>query len=187
MRDVVVTILVAAGAFYGTMIDNAVALVAQLSLGEQRHIKRACGGQFVGVLCVIVVSIGVAVALQPISTRWIGILAILPLVLAWHAWRHRHDTTRTLGRGAIASFVTTVAIGGDNLAVWIPLLRVLGVPRGAVAVGVFLVGDLTIIFAARAVATHSRVVAFSKSVAPRATPVLFLALAALVVWQCRVF
>lgn len=187
MRDVAVTVLVAAGAFYGTMIDNAIALVAQLALGEPRHHKRACTGQFVGMLCVIVVSVGGAVALQPVSTRWIGVLAVLPLALAWHAWRHRRDVTRTLGRGAVAGFITTVAIGGDNVAVWIPLLRVLGVARGALAIGVFVVGDLSLIVGARAIATHPRVVAATRSVAPRVTPVLFVALAALVVWQCRTF
>jgi cadmium resistance protein CadD (predicted permease) len=184
VRDVAVTVVVAAAAFYGTMIDNAIALVAHLALGEARHHTRACIGQFVGVLCVIVVAIGVAVALQPISTRWIGVLAVLPLALAGHAWIHRHDKNRTLGKGAIASFVTTVAIGGDNVAVWIPLLRVLGVARGALAVGVFVVGDLTLIFGARAIATHPRVITVSTSIAPRATPVLFVALAVLVLWQC---
>jgi cadmium resistance protein CadD (predicted permease) len=187
VRDAAVTVLVAAAAFYGTMIDNAIALVAQLALGEPGHHKRARTGQFVGVLCVMVVSIGVAVALQPVSTRWIGVLAVLPLALAWHAWRHRRDTARTLGRGAIASFITTIAIGGDNVAVWIPLLRVLGVERGALAIGVFVVGDLSLILVARTIATHPKVVAATKTLAPRATPVLFVALAALVVWQCRTF
>lgn len=187
VRDLGVTILVALAAFAGTMVDNLVALTAQLALSDARHHRRACVGQFTGVVCVIVIAAGAATAITPVPIRWTGVLVLAPLALAWHTWRHRHDRAKPIGRAFLAAFATTIAVAGDNLAVWIPLLRVLGVDRGLVAAALFIVADLGLIEVARTVATHPRVARLTQTVAPRANPFLYLALAALVAWQCRLF
>lgn len=187
VHDLSVTVVVALAAFAGTMVDNLVALTAQLALSDARHHGRASAGQFVGVVCVIVIAAGAATAIAPVPVRWTGVLVVLPLAMAWHSWRHRHDTARPIGRAFIAAFVTTLAIAGDNLAVWIPLLRVEGVDRGALAALIFVVADLGLIGVARTVASHPRVARVTQSIAPRANPFLYLALAGLVAWQCRLF
>jgi cadmium resistance protein CadD (predicted permease) len=185
VHDVALTVLVALGAFAGTMVDNFVAYAAQLSLTDSSSHRRASVGQFWGVASLILIAAVVGTALGAIPLRWVGVLALVPLALAVHAWRHRRDATRVAKRGAITTYFVTVAFGGDNLAVWSPLFRAIGLHRGLITTGVFLVADVGLIVVARAVAGHPRVMALSQRVAPVATPVLYSVLAVVIAWECH--
>lgn len=187
MHDAGVTVLVAAVAFAGTMVDNFVAFVAQLSLTEKHRHARASVGQLAGVISLIVMSGAVGSMLSAIPLRWVGLLAAAPLALAVHAWRHQEPSARAVRRGAMTTFVLTIAFGGDNLAVWSPLLRADGYAKGLVAAAVFLVGDVALIVVARSLASHPRVVTTCQKLAPRATPLLYVGLSGLILWECRWF
>ena len=80
-----------------------------------------------------------------------------------------------------------MALGGDNIAVWIPILRAGSLARGAVTVGIFVLSDLLMIELARAVARRPQAVSFGQRWAPRLTPALYVGLGVLILWQCRWF
>jgi cadmium resistance protein CadD (predicted permease) len=187
MHTVVITIAVALGAFMGTMLDNFAAFSAQLALTEPRRHERAMTAQVLGVLTLIIISAGVGSALAEIPLHWIGLLALAPLALAFHAWKNRHQPARTVKRGAITTFLVTIALGGDNLAVWIPLIRADGLHRAVLTAGIFLLSDVALVALARFIVNRPRVIDLSAKIAPRATPLLYVALSVVIVWQCHVF
>ena len=187
MHDVVATLLVAVAAFFGTMTDNFVAFSAQLAITPAAKHRRASVGHFVGVGVLVILSAGAGTALSEFPVRWVGILALAPALLAVHAWRTRHDANRSVARGTVATGLVTIAFGGDNLAVWIPLLRANGVLGGTLIAGVFVLLDLVLIGCAEAFARRPRVIEFSQRWAPMCTPFLYGFLAVIILWQCQWF
>jgi cadmium resistance protein CadD (predicted permease) len=187
VHGLVTTIVVAVAAFIGTMIDNFVAFAAQLALTDPHRRERAMSAQIFAVLTLIVISAAVGSALGEIPLRWVGVLAAAPAALAVHAWRTRNRPSHQVRRGAVTTFLVTVALGGDNLAVWIPLLRADGLRRSLVSAGVFLALDLVLVVVARAVVSHPMVLSVSERSAKVATPILYVALAIVILWQCHVF
>lgn len=187
MHAVVITVAVALGAFVGTMLDNFVAFSAQLALTEPRRHERAMTAQVIGVLSLIVIAGGVGTALGEIPLRWIGLLALAPLALAYHAWRTRSHPARNVKRGAITTFVVTIALGGDNLAVWIPLFRADGLHRALLTGGIFVLSDVALVSLARLLVNRPRVIEWAAKTSPIATPILYVILAVVILWQCHVF
>ena len=187
MHDVGVTTLVAVFAFAGTMVDNGVAYVAQLALTEPARHRRAHVGQFAGFLVLLAGSAVVGASLGDVPLRWIGALAVVPLALAIARWRHRRRPPRAVRRGTVATFFLTVAFGGDNLAVWIPLFRAGGLRDGALTAAVFVLADLLLLVAVSFGASRARVVDLTQRAGPLVVPFLYVGLAVLVAWECRLF
>ena len=184
MHSTLSTVAVAVVAFAGTMVDNFAALIAQLAITDRARRPRATFGHFVGMLALIMISVVVASALSEIPLAWVGVLAALPIALGIHAWRTRDRPAHLVRRGFFTTLAITIALGGDNLAVWIPMLRAAGITEGAVTVGVFIVCDVIMLVIARLVASHPRVVATGSRIAPIATPFLYFFLALVILWEC---
>ncbi|CAB4789152.1 unannotated protein [freshwater metagenome] len=183
MRDVMVAIAIGIGAFLGTMIDNFFAFAAQLVLTEPKRFRRVSYAHIIGVLVLIIGSAAVGSALNFISLQWIGILAVAPLALAWHGWRHRNELAAQR-RGATTTFLVTVGLGGDNIAIWIPILRAQGVLRGITVAATILVLDIGAVFLARFVARRPSAIQFGQRWSAQLMPILYCGLAVLIVWQC---
>ena len=186
MHTLTATIAVAVAAFVGTMIDNGVAFAAQLAITPRAKQGRATLGQLIGFVVLVAMSAAVGSVLSGFPVQWVGVLAVAPLALAVHAWRHRRDDAHVVARGAVTTGLVTIAFGGDNLAAWIPLFRAGGVARGVLVAGIFVLLDLVVITLARALARHPRVVAHSQRLAPAVSPFLYGALSIVILWQCQV-
>lgn len=184
MHGLAVTALVTVGAFAGTMADNAAAFGAQLAVTPAPRRRSVSVAQFAAVTTLVALSAAVAAVLGGVSLRWVGILALAPLGLAVHAWRHRKTPPAANARRAATTFLATLSIGGDNLAIWIPLLRADGLTRGLMAAAILLAMDVALIGATRAVATHPRVAGAAPRVVEPLMPFLFVALAVLITWEC---
>ncbi|MHB1252496.1 MAG: cadmium resistance transporter, partial [Acidimicrobiales bacterium] len=138
MHSLSVTITVATLAFIGTMLDDFFAFTAQLVLTPLELRRRISTAQVLGVVSLILLAAIVGSVLLSVPLRWIGILALAPWALALHAWRHRADPAREqYRRGSLTTFTITLALGGDNLAVWIPLLRANNTPREVLSIALF--------------------------------------------------
>lgn len=81
----------------------------------------------------------------------IGLLGLVPLALGVRGLlrlrrsdRSDEVARRAVGSGFIAALLVTVASGGDNLAVYIPLFRVGGAARIGVVALVFAVGEVVV-------------------------------------------
>ena len=177
--------LIASLAYVGTMFDNFFAFAAQLIVTERARYRRVSWAQVAGVIALLIISAAVGSALAPIPLRWVGLACAAPWALAGFAWRHRHDERPIqFRRGALTTFIVTLALGGDNLAVWIPLVRASGAEGGLVDVAVFAIGEIVFLWSAQRLAGHPRVVAWGERRAPALVPWVYLALGVLVLVEC---
>ena len=186
MRTVPAVLVVASLAFVGTMFDNYFAFAAQLIVTDRTRYRRVGWAHSLGVGSLIAIAAGVGWLLAPIPTRWIGLLVVAPWALALHAWRHRHDEQRArYKRGALTTFTITLALGGDNLAVWIPLLRANGLWVGIATVAIFALWEALFVASAMAIASHRRVVRWGERWGPALVPWIYLGLGVLILVECR--
>ena len=120
--------------------------------------------------------------------RWVGLLAVAPWALAWRNWRHRHhEVDESARRGTLTTFLITLGLGGDNLAVWIPLLRASGMMRGFALCAIFAFWQVLFVGLSWALATHPRVVDWGQRGGRYFIPWLYGALGFVILHECHVF
>jgi cadmium resistance protein CadD (predicted permease) len=176
-------VVVTSFAFVGTMIDNFFAFAAQLVVTERARFRRVSWAQAVGIATIVVIASALGSLLAPIPLRWVGLLAIAPFAFALHAWRHRTSSREQFRRGSVTTFIITMALGGDNLAVWIPLFRANGIVKAFVSVATIALWEL--LFSAQRLASHPRVVAWGDRRAPSFMPYVYVALGVLILLECH--
>jgi cadmium resistance protein CadD (predicted permease) len=136
--------LVALAAFVSTNVDDLFLLGSLFVDAEFRTISIVVG-QFLGMSLLVAVSILATVYTVTIPGEWIGFLGLAPLLLGIDRLRklfsRRPDSSRTTGNRsdfvgkenfrfgwarseAVLVTLLTVANGGDNLSVYIPLFSV---------------------------------------------------------------
>jgi len=143
--------------FAVTNIDDILilALFFGQSAGHRGAAARVVLGQYLGFAAILVASVigALGAGLLPLSA--IPYLGLLPLVLgiraAWRAWRERHGAgtddpadqgpaaTRGGGPAALTVAAVTLANGGDNIGVYVPVLATAGLDGLVVYGVVFLV------------------------------------------------
>ena len=187
MHTILGVVVVATLAFVGTMFDNFFAFAAQLVVTDPKRFRRVSMAQAFAMALLLSIAAALGAVLAPIPVRWIGILCIAPFAFALHAWRHRDSPREQYRRGGLTTFAITLALGGDNLAVWIPLLRANSLPHGLVIAGIFAVLDIVFLFGAQRLALHPRVVAWGRQHAPAVIPFVYVALGVLILWECHTF
>ena len=181
-------IVVATLAFIGTMSDNFFAFAAQLSLTRRDRFARVSVAHALAVLTLVGLAAGVGAVLVVIPTRWIGVLCLGPWALAVHAWRHRGEPAREqYRRGALTTFTLCLALGGDNLAVWIPLLRANGSLHEVLTIIIFVIWETVFLLWARAIASHPRFIAWGTRFGPSFIPWVYLLLGVLILIECGTF
>jgi cadmium resistance protein CadD (predicted permease) len=178
-------VVIATLAFVATMFDNFFAFAAQLVVTDRARFRRVSTAQALAMALLLAVAGAIGSILAPIPVRWIGLLCVAPFGFALHAWRHRETPREQYRRGSITTFAITLALGGDNLAVWIPLLRANGLAHGLIIVAVFAVLEVVFLVSAQRSAQHPRVVAWGRAHAPSIIPYVYIALGVLILWECH--
>ncbi|MDC0748643.1 cadmium resistance transporter [Polyangium mundeleinium] len=130
MAQIIATLGIGVVVFASTNVDDILLLSAFFS--DPRYTPRqVIAGQFLGIAALVGASVLCALLAIAIPPGWIGLLGIAPLVLGVRGlWRLRgsakkdeSDETRPVNPGSrvfeVASI--TIANGGDNLGVYIPL------------------------------------------------------------------
>jgi cadmium resistance protein CadD (predicted permease) len=144
--------------------------------------------QSTGVAVLVGLAAAVGSSLDVLPVRWVGLLAVAPWALAWRNWRHRGDEVgESVRRGAITTFLITIGLGGDNLAVWIPLLRSSGLVRAFVLCAIFASWQVLFTIVSWALATHPRVVNWGQRGGRYFVPWLYVSLGFVILYECRVF
>ncbi len=188
MHTIIGVIVVGSFAFVGTMIDNFFAFAAQLALTDQKRFQRVSNAHALGVFSLIVIAAGIGTLLTSIPLRWVGVLCVAPWALGVHAWRQRNaPLSEQFRRGALTTFTLCVALGGDNIAVWIPLLRANGRWHELLVVIVFAMWEVLFILGAQKVATHPRVIALGTKYGRASIPWIYAALGVLILVECGTF
>ncbi|HEY5265623.1 MAG TPA: cadmium resistance transporter [Acidimicrobiales bacterium] len=185
MHTILGVVVITSLAFIGTMVDNFFAFAAQLVVTERARFRRVGWAQAIGVATIVVIASAVGSLLAPIPIRWIGILSIAPLAFALQAWGHRATPRSQNRRGGITTFMITLALGGDNLAVWIPLFRANGFVHAFVATGTIALWEVFFLSSAQRLATHPRVVKWGADHAPTIMPFVYVALGVLILIECH--
>ncbi|MGW0217196.1 cadmium resistance transporter [Micromonospora chokoriensis] len=141
MIDLFSTAAGAAVVFAATDIDDIVILtlffVAARTTGRPRP-WQIVAGQYVGIGALALASAVVAAGLLVVPDPWTGLLGLLPIALGVRALRRSdEDDTPTVVTGTLGVAGVTIANGADNVAVYVPVFRALGVADSAVFLLVF--------------------------------------------------
>ena len=104
-------------------------------------------GQYIGMGCLAALSILGALGTQLVPQRYVGLLGFVPLCLGIKAWmdyrsqgnksRQEEETSETPGIGSISVALVTMANGGDNIGVYIPVFSGYSAGELAEALAVF--------------------------------------------------
>ncbi|MCG5454416.1 cadmium resistance transporter [Micromonospora sp. PSH03] len=141
MIDLLSTAGAAAVVFAATDIDDIVILtlffVAARTTGQPRTWE-IVAGQYVGIGALALASAVIAGGLLVVPDPWTGLLGLLPIALGVRALRSSgDDEAPPVVTGALGVAGVTIANGADNVAVYVPVFRALGVADSAVFLLVF--------------------------------------------------
>jgi cadmium resistance protein CadD (predicted permease) len=200
---------VAAAAFIGTNVDNTVVAMAMVAGAPLERARRIAAGQVVGFVVLVVVAAAGAAVLFEFSTAVVGLLGLVPLAIGVRGLvllaQHRNDDAasdatsestrkstrrhrfrpeqRAVGRGFTAAALVTIAAGGDNLAVYIPLFRVGGATNIGATAAVFVLGEVLVTWLILAGGRHPKARAAMQRVGHVAVPILLCCVGVLVLVQ----
>jgi len=181
-----VALVVASAAFLGTMYDNYFAFATQLLVTDPKKVRGVVNAQAVGIAVLIIFSMAVGKSLSFLPLRAIGVACIAPWALGWHSWRHRKDSQPAVfKRGALTTFLMTFALGGDNIAVWIPLFRADSVVRMLTSVAVFAFWEMVFVVSAQRVAHHPTVIDWGTKSGKVIIPWVYFLLGVVILLECR--
>ncbi|GLW33735.1 cadmium resistance transporter [Actinoplanes regularis] len=144
----------AVGMFAVTNIDDILILAlffGQAAGAGRLGVLRVVLGQYLGFLAILVASIAGAFGAGLLPDQAIPYLGLVPLFLglraAWRVWRGRRDgedgtaePAAAGGPGILQVAAVTLANGGDNIGVYVPVFAVAGAGGMVVYVSVFLIG-----------------------------------------------
>lgn len=137
---------VAAGTYAAANLDDFVALTALFALDRasaSRNSLRIWAGQIIGISLLTAGALLASKALNDVPTSWIRFLALIPIFIGLKSLRCRYRQTR--GEQPRAETGTTLAVvgitlasGGDNIALYIPLFHGVKEAEGVMTLGCFL-------------------------------------------------
>jgi cadmium resistance protein CadD (predicted permease) len=133
----------AVGMFAVTNVDDLVLLALFFARGA---VWRVVAGQYLGFGVLLAVSVvgalGAGLLPEPVLP-WLGLVPLLlGLRAAWQVWRARRDGDEpepVPGPSVLAVATVTIANGGDNIGVYVPVFAVAGTAGLVAYVVVFLV------------------------------------------------
>lgn len=140
--------------FAVTNVDDLLVLAVLLGEagGRRRDVLVVVGGQYLGFAVILALSVAGSLGARLLPEDAAPYLGVVPLTLGvvagWRTWRRRRDRrgTGTVelsvegGPGLWRVTAITVANGGDNVGVYVPLFAAAGPRDTAVFVAVSLVG-----------------------------------------------
>lgn len=199
---------VAAAAFVGTNIDNAVVTMALVAGAPLERAHRIAAGQVIGFAVLVAVAAAAAALLFEFSAAVVGLLGLVPLALGLRGLvalgrsrrgeEHPDETgrgrkrrlrpeERAVGRSLTAAALITISAGGDNLAVYIPLFRVGGATNVGVILAIFVLGEVLITWIVLAGGRHPRARSVMLRLGHLAVPILLCCIGVLVMVEAGTF
>lgn len=184
--------------FAATDIDDLVLLTAFFADARMRR-GAIVAGQFLGIGALTAASAAAAFAALSVPPHWPSLLGAIPLAMgllkAWQLLRHRgeddddeaEEARRAAGRSGSQVLIVaavTIANGGDNLSVYIPLFA--SNPSG-VPVFVIVFASMTALWCAiaRAFVSHPVGAALTQRWGHLILPLVLIALGCWILWDAR--
>jgi cadmium resistance protein CadD (predicted permease) len=191
------TILLAITAFASTNVDNALLLLAFFA-DRTIDAKYVVIGQYLGMIVLTATAAVLALlAASSLPSSYIGLMGLLPILIGaqrlWRIWSRRDDGgTVTKPRtypGAFAPVFSvasvTIANGGDNIAVFVPLFARSSAPRTLMICCVFGVLVAVWCILARWLTKHPILGVLAQNWGHRVTPFVLMALGNYILLRTR--
>jgi cadmium resistance protein CadD (predicted permease) len=188
---VVPAIVTAFAMFAATNIDDAVVLVVLNVASQAGGLPKRWeiwAGQYLGFSVILLVSFTAALGLRVVPVEWVGLLGLIPLLLGIRGLlkliRTRCDRDPdppVIATGLLSVVAVTVANGGDNVALYTPVFRIIGVADAALTLAVFAVCTALWCLAGQLAVSHQRVVEMLQRSSRWLVPVVFVFLGSYIV------
>ncbi|MET8091193.1 cadmium resistance transporter [Micromonospora sp. NPDC005220] len=180
MIDLLSTAGAAAVVFAATDIDDIVILtlffVAARTTGQPRTWE-IVAGQYLGIGALALASAVIAGGLLVVPDPWTGLLGLLPIALGVRALRGSDDDEApAVVTGALGVAGVTIANGADNVAVYVPVFRALGVADSAVFLLIFVLLVALWCAVGAWLGGHRRVVRLVERAGAWLVPTIFIAI-----------
>jgi len=177
-------VLTAAVLFAATNIDDIVVLtvlsISSRATGQPRP-WQIWAGQYAGLAVLVGASLAAAAGLALVPLHWLWLLGLVPLGLglyklaaAIRAHRSGQQVSPAAVTGLAGVIGLTVANGGDNLSVYIPVFRTSSAAEVAVIIAVFLVAVGLYCLASIRFADHRAVIQAVQRWGEWVVPVVFI-------------
>jgi cadmium resistance transport/sequestration family protein len=185
----------AAGVFAGTNVDDLIVLTVLFLAARASGRPKAWqvwAGQYGGIAALVLVSGLGALGLTLVPDRWVGLLGLVPLGLGVRgliaAVRRvdGDDEAPVVAGNAFAVAGVTIANGADNIAVYTPLFRTIGLGGTVVTLVVFAVLIAVWCLAASWLGSHRRVIAVVERWGHWLVPIVFIVIGAVIVAESGV-
>lgn len=197
MSSLLVTARAAIGIWVGTSIEDLVILTTLFlsfrATGRPRPWQIAAGW-YTGITCLIAISGATAVGLILVPENWLGLLGFIPLSIGTY---HLIGTigSRKVGvkiQPVMAARVLSIAAiaisnGGDNVSVYVPVFRTIGLSQSAVMVAVFAVCIGVWCAAASLLGSHKKLVLLIERYGHWIVPAVCVAIGFLIVIDTGLF
>ncbi len=199
--ELLLTLIAAVGSFVATNIDDILLLVLFFSQVTNRRAALAVvGGQVLGIGLLLLVSMAGLVGQAFLPRPWLGLLGLLPISIAVSHWLDGQErptdpapganaplATGGPAPGALAVAALTLANGGDNIGVYLPMFAHAGPGQTVVTLLVFaaMVG-LWCLLAWR-LAHAPGLGGLLRLHGPRLMPPLLIGLGLSLLWQAHTF
>ncbi|MBB5873872.1 cadmium resistance protein CadD (predicted permease) [Allocatelliglobosispora scoriae] len=194
MTDPLGTVATAIGVFAGTNIDDLIVLtvlfLAARATGRPRP-WQIWVGQATGIALLVTASAAMALGLAAIPDEWVGLLGLVPLGLGiWgfvQVFRGGDEAEPpVVAAGALAVAGLTVANGADNIAVYAPVFRTLGLTGTLLTIGVFALLVAVWCAAGSWLGSHRAVVAVMRRHGHWLVPAVFVAIGVVIILESGV-
>lgn len=177
-------ILSAIGLFAATNIDDIVVLTVLFVASARGGIPawKIVGGQYLGFITLVVISVVAALGLTIVPDEWVGFVGVVPLAIGIYLLikglrRGDEDDDSGIEAGGLFAVAgITIANGADNISLYTPVFRTMSPVDTALTIGVFLVLVAVWCVVGRAVGTNRRVTELLERVEHWLVPAVFIGL-----------
>lgn len=185
----------AIGLFAATNIDDIVVLTV-LFLASRNGSPRPwqiVGGQYLGFITLVAISVVAALGLTIVPDQWVGLLGLIPLSIG--IWtlirgllrkRNGEDNDLTLAAGLFSVAGITIANGADNISLYTPIFRTSAPADVAVMIAVFLVLVAVWCAAGRLIGTREVVTEALERIEHWLVPTVFIGLGLFILIESEV-
>lgn len=195
------TVILATTLFVATNIDDIFLLVGFFA-DRRFRAREVVVGQYLGMVALIAVSLVAALAALVTPHRYVGLLGLVPIAIGVKQLfdlRRGHDgnddddedtgarrTDSGLARTTAVAFIT-IANGGDNVGVYIPVFAVRPVSENLIICVTFVILTAAWCLLAHWLVMHRTLGAPIRRYAHRVMPVVLIALGVLILFEAGTF
>ncbi|MER5420664.1 cadmium resistance transporter [Streptosporangium roseum] len=176
----------AAAVFAGTNVDDIVILTVLFLASRAGGVPRPwqiVAGQYAGIAILVAVSAVAALGLTVVPDRWAGLLGLVPFGMGVWGLVRKDDGGEAgpVASGVVSVAGVTLANGADNISVYTPMFRTIGLSASLVTIAVFALLIAVWCAAASWLGSHKKIIGLVERSGRWLVPVVFMVIGAVIV------